>query len=376
MRFPSFTTTWMLSIWEKQSLLNFDVIIVGAGLTGLSTAISLKEKSPNLSVLVLEKNILPKGASTRNAGFACFGSLTELAFDSKQMGTENMVRLVQDRWEGLNLLRSRLGDKNIDFQQKGGYELIDNSHPALNKIDDINRLLIDFFADQVFEVKDQMISTFGFQQVSKMIFNSFEGQIDTGKMFRSMYELALSMGVTILTGASINELTEKTAVCEEYQFSSRAVVVTANGFSNELLSVDLVPGRGTVMVVQPEKPLRFQGTFHYDEGYYYFRDYYGKLIFGGGRNIDQRTEETTEFGINEDIQNKLLSDIQNIILPKQSFEVTHRWSGIMAFGRTKQPIVEKNDNGIYLGVRLGGMGVALSSLIGKRLAEQVIQDNF
>jgi glycine/D-amino acid oxidase-like deaminating enzyme len=63
----------MLSLWEKQSFLEYDVIVVGAGITGLSTAVSIKEKNPKISVLVVERGILPTGASTKNAGFACFG---------------------------------------------------------------------------------------------------------------------------------------------------------------------------------------------------------------------------------------------------------------------------------------------------------------
>ena len=61
----------MISIWEKESLLSYDAIVVGAGITGLSTAASLKELSPQLNILVLEKGTFPAGASTRNAGCAC-----------------------------------------------------------------------------------------------------------------------------------------------------------------------------------------------------------------------------------------------------------------------------------------------------------------
>ena len=66
----------MLSYWEKQSLLQYDHIVLGSGIVGLSAAISLKERQPQARVLVLERALLPTGASTKNAGFACIGSLT------------------------------------------------------------------------------------------------------------------------------------------------------------------------------------------------------------------------------------------------------------------------------------------------------------
>ena len=67
----------MLSFWEKDFFIAYDHIVVGSGIVGLSTAIAIKEKQPNSRVLVLERGIFPTGASTKNAGFACFGSLSE-----------------------------------------------------------------------------------------------------------------------------------------------------------------------------------------------------------------------------------------------------------------------------------------------------------
>lgn len=58
----------MLSYWEKKNLIQYDLILVGAGFVGLSTAIHYKEKHPGRSVLVLERGVFPSGASTRNAG--------------------------------------------------------------------------------------------------------------------------------------------------------------------------------------------------------------------------------------------------------------------------------------------------------------------
>jgi len=68
----------MFSYWEQESFSFYDHIVAGAGIVGLNVAIALKEQYPNARVLVLERSLLPTGASTRNAGFACMGSPTEL----------------------------------------------------------------------------------------------------------------------------------------------------------------------------------------------------------------------------------------------------------------------------------------------------------
>jgi len=68
-----------LSYWEHQTFLRgFDVVIIGAGLVGLTAALHTRRLRPKARVLVLERDVLPNGASTKNAGFACFGSISEL----------------------------------------------------------------------------------------------------------------------------------------------------------------------------------------------------------------------------------------------------------------------------------------------------------
>ena len=71
-----------LSYWEKNTFFTeIDVTIIGSGIVGLHAAIYLKLMRPQLKVVVVDRGFLPYGASTRNAGFACFGSVSELLDD-------------------------------------------------------------------------------------------------------------------------------------------------------------------------------------------------------------------------------------------------------------------------------------------------------
>ena len=113
-----------LSYWElKNWFTNVDYTVVGSGIVGLHAALRLRERFPNSKILVLEKGMLPHGASTKNAGFACFGSISEIVDDLKSHSEEEVIRLIKKRWEGLQLLRKRLGDTIIDFKPYGGFEL-------------------------------------------------------------------------------------------------------------------------------------------------------------------------------------------------------------------------------------------------------------
>ena len=86
------------SYWEyKTWFSNVDFTIVGGGIVGLCCAFFLKKKHPNRKVVVLERGILPQGASSKNAGFACFGSISEILSDLKTHSEEQVLELVKKR---------------------------------------------------------------------------------------------------------------------------------------------------------------------------------------------------------------------------------------------------------------------------------------
>ena len=124
-----------------------------------------------------------------------------------------------------------------------------------------------------------------------------------------------------------------------------------------------------VLVSKPIKGLKLQGSFHYNKGYNYFRAIDNRILLGGARHLDKETESTTDFGIHPKIKAQLIADLHEFILPQSSIEVDYEWSGIMAFGKNKQPIIQKVSDRIAVAARLGGMGVALGSLVGKEVAE-------
>jgi hypothetical protein len=92
------------------------------------------------------------------------------------------------------------------------------------------------------------------------------------------------------------------------------------------------------------------------------------VLLGGGRNLDFKKEETTDFGLTSIVQNKLESLLNKVILPKQKYSIEMRWSGIMGVGPAKKSIVKPVSKNIYCAVRMGGMGVAIGSLVGEEVA--------
>ena len=363
-----------LSYWEIKSwFTNVDFTIVGSGIVGLHSALYLKQKFPKALVLILEKGMLPQGASTKNAGFACFGSLSEMIDDLKSHTQQEVFELVKKRWNGLQILRENLGDIAIDFHQYGGYELFTDTkvfEECFSKKDKINDLLRPIFKKDVFSLKE---NEFRFKNVmSQYVFNPFEGQIDTGKMMEALLLKAQSLGVKILNNTKVQKFEDtKNHVLvklDNFEFKTKKLLLATNGFTQQFLQEDIQPARAQVIITKPIENLHIKGTFHLDKGYYYFRNIDNRILLGGGRNLDFKTEETTEFGKTKVIQNKLEELLKTMILPNKTIEIEHRWSGIMGVGNQKKVIVKNLSNNVACGVRLGGMGIAIGSMIGKELA--------
>ena len=368
-----------LSYWEiKNWFTNVDYTIVGSGIVGLHCAITLRERFPESKILIIEKGMLPQGASTKNAGFACFGSLSEILDDLNSHSEQEVIELIQKRWNGLQLLRKNLGDQAIDFRPHGGYELFleqeDQTYEdCLKRLPFINQVLRPLFKTDVFTTE---LDRFGFQKIKQYaVFNPFEAQIDTGNMMQALLKKAITANILILNNQTVTAYHENKngveVVLNDFVFKSKKLFFATNGFAAELTNNEVKPARAQVLITEPIPNLDIKGTFHLDKGYYYFRNFENRILIGGGRNLDFETENTTEFGETEIIQNRLEKLLKEVILPNHNFQIAHRWSGIMGLGNSKNPIVKTVSEHVYCGVRLGGMGVAIGSLVGKELAELV-----
>ena len=377
----------MISIWEKESFFaEQDIIIVGNGFVGLWSAFHLKKKKPGLKITIVDRGIIPTGASTRNAGFACFGSLSELIHDGIYMGADKMLELVEMRYKGLKKIRKYFSKKEIDFDLCGGYELYDdtdtNSTEQLHKnINHLNTLLKSVTGKKrTFELADNKIADFGFGNTKHLVINKSEGYLHSGKLIKALLQKVQSMGVQVLPAIEIKAFEKQKGKIElitnqHFNLAAKQVLVCTNAFAKNLLpELDIVPARGQVLVTSPIENLRWQGSFHSDEGFYYFRNIGKRVLLGGARNKAFKEEETTEMQTTGMIQNELERYLDEVILPDQKgkYTIDYRWSGIMAMGSDKMPIIKEVEPGIFCAVRMSGMGVALAPIAGRTVTKLML----
>lgn len=376
-----------LSYWEAQSLVpKADIFILGGGLVGLSTAISIKEKNPKLKVCVLDKYVFPQGASSKNAGFACFGSVSEILDDLNRSSESEVFSLVQARWQGLQILRARLGDQGIGYEAVGGYEVFTEGdqeayQSCIEKIEYLNEMVKEkIHLEDCFSLFEGNQENGSLKPMRGFIFNRLEGLMDTGKMLVSLIQRAKQLSVKLLYGFPIEQIVYHENDHRIFLKSSLGwiipvpkLVVATNGFTQQLLPhLEVEAVRNQVLVTNPIKGLSLKGGFHVDRGYVYFRNIGNRILIGGGRNINFEEETTSQFGTTPIILNYLKSLVEELFHLDQPYQFDYNWSGILGVGNSKSPIAKRLNQNLVVGVRLGGMGVALSSKIGMDLADLIL----
>jgi gamma-glutamylputrescine oxidase len=387
----------MFSFWETDTFLSgIDVAIIGSGIVGLNAAIALREREPSLRVVVLERGALPTGASTRNAGFACFGSLTELLDDLSTTDENTVFDLAERRFAGLRRLRERVGDAAMQYEHRGGFEIFEAQNTAFaqcrDAIDYFNKNVQRFTKQtQTYRLANDRIADFGLGNTAALIENTCEGQIHTGRMMHRLLQIAYAKGVEVWNGATLTAFEEQTDgvqltlrqgnqhIPETLYLKTQQVLFCTNGFTKRLLpDLDVQAARNQVLITEPIPNLRLRGCFHAEEGYFYARNVGDRVLFGGGRHLDKQTEFTDAFGTTELIQSALLDRLRNTFLPEkyypQSPVVAQWWSGILGVGSTKQPIVQRLSPRMTAAVRMGGMGVAIGALVGEEGAALVLEN--
>ncbi len=369
--------TW--SYWEKEAYWSdYDLAIIGAGITGLSAAIFAKQNNPDQKIVVLEQGFLPEGASTKNAGFACYGSLGELQDDIKIKGYKACIALVKERYQGLRFLRQLVSDAEMDYLDCGGVEIFNEDQTeewlACKKlIPQLNKDLREFFGGEVFYESDDYKS---FKNCIGSIRSPYEGSLNPAKMMQALFKKAVGLGINVFYNCCVEEFYR----IEKYihlkcaqlpNLKAKKLILCTNAFSNRFGDFDLQAVRNMVLISKEFDWPFPEAVYHAHMGYYYFRRIGNRLLIGGARNVDLQAETTDQFGINPKVKTALLNFTEQYLGLDTTDLFMDNWSGILGVGSNKEPIIKEIEEGVYTALRLGGMGVAIGARTGHRVIEVI-----
>lgn len=119
------TSYWQRPHTFKTPDVTTDVLIIGGGFAGLSTAYWLTEQKPDLKITILERSFCGAGASGRNAGFLTMGSASFYKSLSKQWGKEKAHSILSFAQESLELIYQKilLSSPELKFERSSSMTL-------------------------------------------------------------------------------------------------------------------------------------------------------------------------------------------------------------------------------------------------------------
>ena len=366
----------------------YDAVVVGAGLVGLGAATRLAQARPQWRVALLEAGARLANASTRNAGFACFGTAGEVLDELRTSSAEQARARLEARYRGLQHLLATLGPEAMGYEPCGGYELFERAEAhaaAVAFLPTLNGWLAPLSGRaQVYAptVVNGLLA----------IANPLEGAVDSGALLQAAVERALAAGVRLHLGAAVAarapgglRLHSGAAV------SSPRVLLCTNAHTATLAPSAVAPGRGYVWVSPPlpgslSGSWPWRGTFHLEAGYVYFRHLDTaqgpRLLLGGARHLALEEERSLEPAVNARIRRYLRDFAVRVLgLPPALADDTDaeaaggaEWVGIMGFAGGEGPELRRVAPGQWVAAGLGGMGVARGLAYGAEAADALLAE--
>jgi len=355
-----------------------DVCVIGAGLAGLNTALTLAEMGK--SVCILEAKRVGWGASGRNGGFVGAGGYSrELSSLIKLLGLGEARALHDLSREGWQKVRQRIEQYAMPgITRKDGILIAS----WFNDDDDL-RQHRDFMAKNF----DREYKFFDQQQMSDLISSPryFGGLLDEeGFQFHPLNycigvaKAASDLGVKVCENSPATGLNlkggEKQIMTPKGRVRAQNIVFTMGGYQDGLqgkLNRAMLPIATYVTVTEPLGDNRLKEAIRvpYAIGDTKFAsDYYRPLddtrILWGGRISARLTEPA-------DLKALMIRDLTKIYPQLEGVQAEVAWMGTMSYAGHKMPQIGSLGPGIWYGQAFGGSGMATTSMAGLLLAEAI-----
>lgn len=197
-----------------------DVCIIGGGYTGLWTAFELKEKQPNIDIVIIDKDLCGYGASGCNGG--CVLTLaTKFLSMSKFYGKKEAKRLVKASEDAVDHIKAFTEKHNIECDLRiDGSQYIATNGAQVGTMDPVMQALdqegIKSWQRQDLDEAKQFARTDDMQEA---FFSDKAGSVQPALLVRGMARVAREMGIRIFEGTPMEKIEE----------TSTPKVITPNG---------------------------------------------------------------------------------------------------------------------------------------------------
>jgi glycine/D-amino acid oxidase-like deaminating enzyme len=373
-----------ISYWLDQSSQaadkNFDVVVIGGGIAGLSAAYWLQQRDPRLKVAVIERQRIGFGASGRNAGFVTCGSTEHFIKLNEQFGTEKAVEIWKFSEKNRDLLMEHvIQDQGnaLDFRITGSCTVAPSDEHWL-KYKKTAQLMREHGLDVSEVSPEEMQKDFGVTGfVGGINFNG-DGYIHPIKLLE---RLRSKIKATIFEGTEVFSVHDQTIKTDKGVITAEKILVAVNAYLPLLFkeyTKHITPGRGQILVTEP-LPAFVKGPCYLTKHLCYFRQLpTGHLLIGGFRNLAVQDENTYADATTPVIQDTLYRFVREHFKYGKDAKVAYQWSGIMGFSPDGQMMIGAHPQNKNLHIMAGcsghGMGLSFHAakvLVGSVFGEKI-----
>lgn len=354
-----------ISHWTRKSTqrgnTSADVVIIGAGYVGLSTAYWLTEYNPQLRILILDRSESGSGASGRNAGFLTKGSAAFYNGLISKWGMDKALQIYNFADESIKLAYEHvMGQSNTVHEATSSITLF-NDQPLLLPPN------FGFSLKSESELPEVLKRNFKSGLVS-----AGEFKVDPMSLLETIRKILQDRDVVFQENSSAFDISQDEVLTEHNRIRTQQTVLAMNGYMpqfSSLLKGVISPKRAQMLAVTLDEDIQ-SPYLHYDpaEKVYWRRAGEKMIVIGGKRLMDEAGEESEFEKISPVIQNgleKYLSEKLNL-----NFKILKRWSGIMGFTEHELPLIQKinGNKNIFLAAGFSGHGMGFGFKSGEEVA--------
>ncbi len=367
------TSHWIRKKDGKSPDISTDVLVVGGGYIGLSTAYWLTELRPDLKITVLDRSFCGAGASGRNAGFLTKGSASFYKSLTQKWGEAKAIDLYRFAEKSLELAHQHILKKTSDlnYVPSSSFTLFQSEQQYVSwQTDGFDPGKFSFHWNDKSRIPNPLKNKFfgAFE-------NSPEYKINPVELLASIKKLLETRKVTIIESSMAFEIKGSGVQTETNTIKAKQVVMALNGYFpqfNAVFKEAFIPRRAQMLAVEIEEGFDCP-ALHYDplERVYWRKAQNNVLLIGGKRLLD----ESGEKGEFEKISPVIQAGLENYISDQLGlkYKVINRWSGIMGFTEHELPLIGQISAPVETFVIGGfsGHGMGLGFASAKDMAELV-----
>ncbi|MCG3267119.1 FAD-binding oxidoreductase [Yoonia sp. I 8.24] len=358
----------------------FDVCVVGAGYSGLSTALHLAEQGHN--VAIVEGARIGWGASGRNGGQVVNGLNASLQTIKRRYGQDTANFVAGLVMEGGDIIRDRIKTYDIqcDYKPTNLFTACTDAH--MRELEERLALWQGYGLNtQEMVSKDKIKDYVGSDMYAGGMIDHSGGHMHPLNFALGEADAFEKNGGTIFEMSRVIDVNYEAArpvvKTETGTITSKTVVLCGNAYLGKVvpkLTSRVMPVSTQVMATEQlsdEQANRLLPTDTCVEDIRYILDYYrlsadNRLLFGGGTvygGADPR-----------DIEAKLRKNLSKVFPELANVKIAHAWSGNFALSFSRVPQMGRLNNNTYFAHGYSGHGVTGSHTFGRILAEAISGD--